>query len=194
MKLLLFIQANLGKLLYPFLLRIKKNVYCKGKVRTLGFPYIDLRNDSKLFLGTNVLLNSSNYGYHINMFKGVKILADGHQSEIHIGANTRIHGSCIHAKSKIIIGENCLIAANCHIVDSNGHLVDLNNPQNRVNTSDKPREIIIEDNVWIAANCIILKGVTIGQGSIVSAGSVVVENVPPFSIVRGNPAQLIKKI
>lgn len=193
MKLLLLLQAALGMIICPLLLKINRNIILKGKVKTKGFPYIDLRNNSKLYIGKNVMLNSTNLSYHINMFKGVKILADGKQAEIHIGDNTRIHGTCIHAKSKIVIGKNCLIAANCHIVDSNGHPVEMNNPENRVNLLDNPKEIIIEDNVWIAANCMILKGVTIGQGSVVSAGSIVTENVPPYSIVRGNPAQVIYK-
>lgn len=193
MKLFFFIELFFGMLLYPFLIKTNKNIVLKGKIKIRGIPYIDLRNNSKLFIGDNVTLNSTNYGYHLNMFKGVKLFADGEASEIHIGANTRIHGACIHAKSKIYIGENCLIAANCHIIDSNGHISSLNEPEMRIKCFDKPKEIIIKNNVWIAANCTILKGVTIGEGSIVSAGSVVVEDVPSYSIVRGNPAQVIKK-
>jgi acetyltransferase-like isoleucine patch superfamily enzyme len=193
MKLFFIIELIYGILIYPFYLKINKNIILKGKIKIRGIPYIDLRNNSKLFIGENVTLNSTNYGYHINMFKGVKLFADGQESEIHIGANTRIHGTCIHAKTKISIGENCLIAANCHIIDSNGHLTSLNQPEMRISTFDEPKEITIKNNVWIAANCTILKGVTIGEGSIVSAGSVVVEDVPSYSIVRGNPAQVIKK-
>ena len=50
----------------------------------------------------------------------------------------------------------------------------------------------IEDDCWIAANSVILSGVTVGKGSIVAAGAVVTKDVPPFSIVAGNPAQVIK--
>jgi acetyltransferase-like isoleucine patch superfamily enzyme len=50
----------------------------------------------------------------------------------------------------------------------------------------------IEDDCWIAANSILMAGVTVGKGSIVAAGSVVTKDVPPFSIVAGNPAQVIK--
>ena len=50
----------------------------------------------------------------------------------------------------------------------------------------------IENDCWIAANSIILAGVTVGRGSIVAAGSVVTKDVPPFSIVGGNPAKIIK--
>lgn len=192
MRLLFIIKIGLSIILYPIILKAKKNIFLSGKVKVKGFPLIDLRNNSKLYIGENVMLNSTNYGYHINMFKRVKLFADGENSEIHIGDNTRIHGTCIHAKSKVKIGKNCLIAANCHIVDSNGHPTAMDNPKLRMTQFDAPREIIIEDNVWIAANCSILKGVTIGEGSIVAIGSVVMDNVPPFSIVRGNPAVLVK--
>ena len=52
----------------------------------------------------------------------------------------------------------------------------------------------IEDAVWIGVNCTILKGVTIGEGSVVGAGSVVTKNVPPWTIVAGNPARIIREI
>src|SRR5690554_3494159 len=194
MKLNLLIYAVVGMIFYPFILKLKKNIIMEGKVRIRSFPYIDLKNNSKLNLGNNVMLNSTNYGYHINMHNCVKILADGENSEIYIGANTRIHGSCIHAKSKITIGKNCLIAGNCQIIDSNGHETLMERPLDRIFSMDKPREIIIEDNVWIGANCIVLKGVKIGSGSIIAAGSVVVESIPENVIARGNPAQVIKNI
>lgn len=52
--------------------------------------------------------------------------------------------------------------------------------------------IILEDDVWIATNALILSGVTIGQGAIVAAGAVVVKDVPPYAVVGGNPAKIIK--
>ncbi len=56
-----------------------------------------------------------------------------------------------------------------------------------------PAKITIERNVWVAANCTILKGVTIGEGSVIAAGSVVARSVPPYSIVGGNPARVMRK-
>jgi acetyltransferase-like isoleucine patch superfamily enzyme len=50
----------------------------------------------------------------------------------------------------------------------------------------------IEDDCWIAANSVILAGVTVGKGSVVAAGSIVTKDVPPYSVVAGNPAQVIK--
>ena len=71
-----------------------------------------------VIIGNNVTLSSRNKGYHINMHSPVKLFADRQNAIITIGANTQIFGTCIHAYEKIIIGENCLIAANCQIFDS----------------------------------------------------------------------------
>jgi acetyltransferase-like isoleucine patch superfamily enzyme len=57
----------------------------------------------------------------------------------------------------------------------------------------RKQDVVIEDNCWIAANSIILAGVTIGEGSVIAAGSVVTHDVPPFSVVAGVPARIIKK-
>ena len=54
-------------------------------------------------------------------------------------------------------------------------------------------EIIVENDVWLGANCVIVAGVTIGKHSVVAAGSIVTKNVPPFSVVAGNPAKIIKQ-
>lgn len=113
-------------------------------------------------------------------------------AKIIIGDNTRIHGSCIHAKKRIQIGKNCLIAGNCQIFDCNAHPISMDDPQNRKDLKAEPKPVIIEDNVWITANCIILPGVIIGEGSVVGAGSVVNQDIPPRSLVMGNPVQIIK--
>lgn len=168
-------------------LDLKKNVVFKKR------PSILKDNDAKIIIGCNTTINSSNYGYHINMHSKCKLYADRSGAIIKIGENCRIHGTCIHAYSKIIIGNNCLIAANTQIIDGNGHQLSFENPKNRINTTDIGKEIIIEDNVWIAANCIILGGTVIGKGSIITANSVVKGNVPPNSIYGGNPAKLIKQ-
>ena len=54
-------------------------------------------------------------------------------------------------------------------------------------------EIVVEDDVWIGANCVVIAGVTIGKHSVIAAGSVVTKNIPPFSLAVGNPARVIKK-
>lgn len=62
----------------------------------------------------------------------------------------------------------------------------------RLQGKDKLRSISIEDDVWIGARAIILPGVTIAKGSIVGAGSVVTKSFPPYSVIAGNPARIVK--
>lgn len=156
-----------------------------------GRPLIDIRNGSRLILGDGVLLNSRNRGYHVNMYGPVKLFADRPGAIISIGNMTRIHGSCIHAWRSVQIGQRCLIAANCQILDSNGHDCCFGNVTQRIHTSGSARPVAIEDDVWVGANSMVLPGVTIGRGSIIAAGSVVVGDVPPMAIARGNPATVV---
>jgi acetyltransferase-like isoleucine patch superfamily enzyme len=180
------------KLLYILLFARKKGLKVTGKIRIKGVPLIDIRNGGSITIENNVTLNSMNYGYHINMHSPVKLFADRPGAEIIIGENSRINGTCIHAWDKIIIGKNCLTAANTQIFDSNGHDLSFPDIQNRINTTDKAKPIVIGDNVWIGANCLILPGVTIGEGSVIAAGSVVVKDIPAFVVAAGNPARVKK--
>jgi acetyltransferase-like isoleucine patch superfamily enzyme len=84
-----------------------------------------------------------------------------------------------------------MIAGNCFISSSNH---DFTNPEDiEYLKSEIPQKITIENQVWIAANCVITAGVTIGKCSIIAAGSVVTKNVLPYHMVGGIPAKIIKK-
>lgn len=113
-------------------------------------------------------------------------------AQIIIGDNVGISGSTISASQSIVIGNNVLIGSGCVICDSDAHPI---HPKDR-NDSKKTKSIPIkiEDGVFIGARCLILKGVTIGKGSVIGAGSVVTHDVMPMSIYAGNPAKFIKKI
>ncbi|MFT6601866.1 MAG: acetyltransferase-like isoleucine patch superfamily enzyme [Dokdonia donghaensis] len=157
-----------------------------------GLRSIIKKTSAIIEVGNNTLLNSSNYGYHINMHSSCKLLADREGAKIVIGSNCRIHGTCIHAYQSISIGDNVLIAANTQIIDGNGHKLSFNNTAERIHTTDNGKPIVIENNVWIGANCFILGGVTIGEGAVISANSVVHKDIKRNTIVGGNPAKLIK--
>jgi acetyltransferase-like isoleucine patch superfamily enzyme len=156
-------------------------------------PDILIHEDAQIIIGNNVLINSKKKGYHLNMFSSCKLIADKPGAHIKIGNNTRIHGTCIHAFKKIIIGNNCLIAANCQIFDCNAHDISFPEVSNRINTFGLSKEIEIEDNVWLATGVIVLPGVKIGNGSIITANSVVHMDIPPMVIAGGNPIKIIRK-
>lgn len=139
-------------------------------------------------------------GSHI---KG-ELLVFAYGGEIEIGKNSFI-GEFSHVWSgeKIVIGNNVLISHNVNIIDTNSHefnhieraktfkdIVTNGHPITKGSISTSP--IIIKDYAWINFNSVILKGVTIGEGSIVAAGSVVTKDVPDYAIVGGNPAKILK--
>lgn len=103
------------------------------------------------------------------------------------------HVTCI---SEIRIGNNVLMGKNILITDNSHGLSNLNEiaiaPNKRPLYSKGP--VIVEDNVWIGEKSTILPGVIIGFGSIIAANSVVTKDVPPYSVVAGNPAKVIKRI
>jgi acetyltransferase-like isoleucine patch superfamily enzyme len=110
-----------------------------------------------------------------------------------VGSGTGIgHDCAFTVANRISIGRNCRIASGVWMFDSPGHRSD---PRARLNNlpadiSDvKP--ITVGDNVWIGGRAIIFPGVTVGEGSVVSAGAVVASDVPAYSVVIGNPARRI---
>jgi acetyltransferase-like isoleucine patch superfamily enzyme len=111
-------------------------------------------------------------------------------AKIIIGNNVGISGSTISADTTVTIGNSVLIGTGCIISDTDAHPIKAEDRMDHTKTLSKP--IIIDDDVFIGARSIILKGVKIGKGSVVGAGSVVTKDVPPFCIVAGNPAKIVK--
>ena len=107
-----------------------------------------------------------------------------------IGDHVGITGSSICCSNHISIGNNVLIGPGCSIFDSDGHSI---HPEERLTGLSSSNPIFIENDVFVGTKCIILKGVRIGEGSIIAAGSVVMDSVPPFTIVAGNPAQKYRR-
>jgi len=172
----------------------RKGVHVEGPLRVLGRPRIHLRNGGRLFLGRDVRLWSDPVEYHGPMYAPVTILADKPGAEVHVARGSRLVGCHIHAWRRVLIGEYCLIAANTVIMDSHGHSTQDADALRRHLTQDEPEEIVVGDHVWIGLNSIITKGVRIGRGSIVAAGSVVTRDVQPFTLVGGCPAREIRKL
>jgi len=112
-------------------------------------------------------------------------------SEIIIGNNVAINNSfSAIACSKISIGNNVLIGENCAIIDSDGHGIAVDNRhENSISKS-----VCIQNNVFIGSNVSIIKGVTIGENSVVGNSAVVTKDVPANVLVAGNPARVIRTL
>jgi acetyltransferase-like isoleucine patch superfamily enzyme len=147
----------------------KAYVLCWGKVR------IDKKNGD---------IDVSNF---VRFYPNVRLSAHGVNSKalLKIGSSTSIGDRTeIHAGQRVEIGEKCMIAWDCVIMDRDYHSV--------AGEVEKTKPVIIEDNVWIGCKAIILKGVRIGKNAVVAAGAIVTKDVPPYAIVGGNPAKVIR--
>src|SRR5579872_3295411 len=109
---------------------------------------------------------------------------------LEIGDNSGVgHNSTFIVGKRITIGKHCRLASQVYMFDSPGHATEA-----KARMSGQPaaledvREIVVADNVWIGTGAIIYPGVKIGEGSIVAAGAVVMSDVPPYTLVAGNPA------
>lgn len=134
-----------------------------------------------------------------------ELLVYAHGGKIVVGDNCFIgEGSRIWSASTIQIGDRVLISHGVNIHDSNSHSISADRRHRHILQlyaaghppilDDVPSSAVtIEDDAWIGFNATILKGVTIGRGAVVGACSVVTADVPAFSVVVGNPAQLIGK-
>ncbi|MGD9731525.1 MAG: DapH/DapD/GlmU-related protein [Desulfamplus sp.] len=116
-------------------------------------------------------------------------------AELKIGSGVRMSGTTICSAQSIIIGDHCVIGANVIIVDTDFHSLNYlvrSSPDDARLAKSKPLKI--GNDVFIGGNSTILKGVTIGDGAVIGAASVVTRDVPAGVIVAGNPAKIIGDI
>ena len=186
------IRYVISRFLYPWVLRLDPAVVLEGRIEIREFPIIEIASGGRLVLGRGVKLNSRNEGYHVNMHSPVKLMVGQRGALLEIGSGTRIHGTCVHALERVRIGRNCLIAANTQIFDNSGHALSFPDVERRIGTTGTSKPVTIGDNVWIGANCIVLPGVEIGNGSVIAAGSIVVGSIPASVVAGGNPAIVLR--
>jgi len=156
----------------------------------VSFEKIALRSSSRISIGSGSIVDAS-------------IVFERDEGEVVIGCNTFVGASTLICAESINIGDDVLIAWGCTFIDHDSHSVDWETRRDDVTSwfqhkkdwINVPRASInIKSRSWIGLNTIILKGVTVGEGSVVGAGSVVTTDVPPNAVVAGNPARIIRDL
>lgn len=156
-----------------------------------GLPIITQYGKHQIQIGENFIACSQARHNSIGVFQPVVIRAITPEARVRIGTNTGLSGVSISCRNSVSIGDNCLIGSGALITDNDAHpLKDRENPEAVVNSLP----IVIEDDVFIGARSIILKGTHIGKGAVIGAGSVVTTNVRPGYVAAGNPCREIKKL
>ena len=156
-----------------------------------GSSYISSK--SVIEIGNNCVLSIGS-GSRIKDFTYIVVTTQTTTpSSLIIGDNTYIgeFNNIRVAGGSIKIGRNCLISQHVTLVSSN-HKIKKDKPVIFQEWDCENNTIIIEDDVWVGANCVILPRVCIHKGAVVAAGSIVTKDVPAFAVVAGNPARILK--
>ncbi len=166
-----------------------------GYVRLHGLPMINKHKNSKITLGQGVTL-VSNTKYNVAGINHRVILATvAEGAEIYIGNYSGISGSSIVSAQSIRIGNDAGLGVNTAIYDTDFHFLDPIKRKHQAGIDQAPATaIVIGNSVWLGANAMVLKGVTIGDNAVVGAGSIVTKDIPADTIAAGVPAKEIGKL
>lgn len=168
-----------------------------------GHIYLDIHPESKVRIGDDFIFTSGECINPLCRHQRGCIVAERPNSIIEIGHHVGMSSPCLWAKERITIGNYVNIGGDCIIMDSDAHNLDwrvrdsgeMFAPMVSMdNHTAKCAPIVIKDHVLIGVRSIILKGVTIGEGSVIGAGSVVVKDIPANCIAAGNPCKVIKRM
>ena len=160
----------------------------KGLLVLGHYPFVEIGQDSSVDIGECFKINSS----HDAAMDIASHLIVKRNAKLTIGNYSGMNGALIYCSSEITIGDYVNIGGGTKIIDSDFHPIDWLARAKGGWVASKP--IHIGNYAFIGTNCIILKGVSIGEKSIVAAGSVVVKSIPEGQIWGGNPAKFIKNI
>lgn len=152
-----------------------------------------LRNKmvGSLYLAKGATLEADAY----DVYAGSRINVNA-DAKLSLGSGYMNHECVIDCFSSISIGHGVVISERVVIRDADNHTIQsvaIETERKQI-SAEKPSTapIVIQDHVWIGMNVMVLKGVTIGEGAVVAAGSLVNKDVPPYSLVAGVPAKVIK--
>ena len=178
-----------------------RNLIISGGVNILGaLPYMKIPKNGLVRLEDNSVINSDFKESNIALSGRCKFVT-GYEGKITVGQNSQLNGVCLVAYEAIEIGKDCQISSATLIADTDFHPKDSSMRRRQLLkqwfpfSSVAKEKIFIGNNVWIGWNATILKGVNIGDDSIVAAGSVVLKGeYPKRSLIGGNPAKVIKSL
>jgi acetyltransferase-like isoleucine patch superfamily enzyme len=168
----------------------KSTIQSIGINTKVSFRKVFIKKHCQLDIGENSIIDAS-------------VLFDKDNAKVTVGDRTFIGSSTIICAENITIGSDVMVSWGCTIIDHDSHSVDFSKRSKDVQkwihgskdwTNVKIAPVKISDKAWLGFNVIVLKGITIGEGAVIGAGSVVTKDVPPYTINVGNPARVIREI
>ncbi|MFC4269733.1 acyltransferase [Polaribacter marinivivus] len=186
---------NLFALFYNKTILYINNIDYEKDIRINGYIKIIIGKGAAIQIGEKFKLNSGKVYNPIGRNQR-SLFVINKNAKLIIGKNVGMSSVAIVCSKKIVFGDNVRVGGNTVFYDTDFHSLKYNDrisiPENKDHIKVKP--IYIGNNVFIGGHSLILKGSSIGQNSIVGAGSVVAGNIPSNEIWAGNPARFIKKM
>lgn len=167
-----------------------------GNIQALKWKYRLKHRGKNIILGKNIKINKPQFvsiGDNVVLANNISFYLNDTEDGIYIGNGTLINKWCDFGCShRIEIKENCTLGPFVHITDRNHAYQDVNVPiKDQGDFSGGP--VTINEDCWIGFGTQIMSGVTIGKHCVIGAGAIVTHDIPPFSVVVGNPAKVIKR-
>lgn len=156
-----------------------------------GLPLLQRHPTAKIVIGTHAIFRSAEWSNTIGLNRRC-FIAGARDARITIGNHCGFSGTVIAASESITIGDRVLCGGNCTILDSDRH--HLNAIARSGNEKSPTAPIVIEDDVFLGMNVVVLKGCTIGKGTVVGVGSLVTRSLPAGVLAAGRPARVIREI
>jgi acetyltransferase-like isoleucine patch superfamily enzyme len=153
-------------------------IRCGSRAKVHAYATLDASGGGGIVLGDDVTINRY-------------AMIQGSRGGVLIGSGSEINNySVLNGTGRIEIGENVLIGPHVQIISYQHEFSDMTKPIKR--QPIVAQKILIGDDVWIGAGAIVLAGIEIGNGSVIGAGSVVTRSCPPYSVLAGVPARIIR--
>ena len=161
--------------------------------RIFGRPILQRHRGSQINLGDGLSLRSWPRSNPLAPTAPVVLSTRRADAELTIGDDCGFTGTTLVAADRVVIGDRVLVGGNASIVDFDFHPLTPEARAENINAGTAA-PIVIEDDVFVGVDALILKGVTVGEGAVVGAGSVVTQDVSPRTVVAGNPATVVRTL
>lgn len=160
-----------------------------------GMPILSKATDSRIRLGGRVVLCSWSSYTALGVSHPVVMRTLEPGAELFVGDDVGMSGATICAARRVIIGPECMLGANVTITDTDFHPLVAEGRRYNKNLADIDKaDVVVGRNVFIGMNSVVLKGVRIGDNSVIGAGSVVTSDVPENVVAAGNPCRVLRTL
>jgi acetyltransferase-like isoleucine patch superfamily enzyme len=161
--------------------------------RCYGRPIVQRHRSSTMQIGAGCELRSTPASNPLGPSHAVTLSTRRPDAALRIGRDFGMTGGAIVCEEAISIGDRVILGANCVVIDTDFHPLDAQR-RRAAPLAGATAPVFIGDDVFVGMHSLVLKGVTIGQGSVIGAGSVVTRDVPAHSLAAGNPARVIRTL